>query len=151
MTTIKSILHPLASTDGLVIKLISVAGAFLAAHFGQIDKYIVGVFILLVIDMVTGVRASVVKKKERVESRRLYRTVEKFVVYSLAIIASYVVEVIFISGDAIWEKGLTYVAAAIIAAVELRSVYENVSTIVGQDLWEAIKDRVYGMLGVKPK
>lgn len=119
--------------------------SFLNTSF--ITKIIVATFILLLpikavaltlgflifADLFTGIWKAI-KNKEQITSRKMSETVSKMVLYQLAIIVAFVAETYIFFGIPI-----TKVASGYIASTEIKSIFENIGTITGIDLWEKIK------------
>ncbi|KAF0193986.1 MAG: Uncharacterized protein FD166_3612 [Bacteroidetes bacterium] len=105
-----------------------------------IKNFVHLVAILITIDFITGIWASL-KVGEKITATRMGKTVNKLLLYSLAIIASYVLQ--RIADDGI---GLARICALYIGATELKSIYENISRVFGFDLfgqlWTLIKVKV---------
>lgn len=128
----------------VVLKAIGVGAASASAFFGHIYDFLLLTGVLVGIDFITGAWMAV-KSGQKFSSSGMKRTVEKTVLYCIAIVATYLVEQVFISdyaGDA--RFGITYLCAGFIAATELQSILENVGKLTGIDIWGRIKDTVLG-------
>lgn len=102
--------------------------------FTPIAPFIVVAITLVFVDTITGVRASM-HRKDKITSRGFFRTVEKIMVYTAAILGCEAVRVVFIPGVPI-----TYGAALAIATTELKSILENTTVVSGTKIFEKIKD-----------
>lgn len=114
----------------------SLVAAFLFLHILPIAQFIAIAGLLVTSDWVTGIWAAY-KRREKITSKGLRRTVEKILMYSLAIFITMVVEVAFFSSH--------YVVAAVslyICLVELYSNLENISTITSTNIIGVVKDVV---------
>lgn len=114
----------------------SLVGAFLFLQILPIAQFIAIAGLLVTSDWVTGVWAAY-KRHERITSKGLRRTVEKILMYSLAIFITMVVEVAFFSSH--------YVVAAValyICLVELYSNLENISSITNTNIIGVVKEVV---------
>jgi phage-related holin len=89
---------------------------------------------LVFADAVTGVVAAK-KRGERITSRGFFRTVQKIVVYMVAILACEGVRLVFVPGIPV-----TYTAAAAISVTELKSILENTRTVSGVNIFTQIKN-----------
>lgn len=73
---------------------------------------------------------------------RMVRTVYKLILYSIAIISTYLVQLI--AGDD--GIGLVRICALFIGATELKSIYDKITKIIGGDvfsqLWQIIKNKL---------
>lgn len=113
---------------------------YLSALAGWVSSFIVpigpflGIVLFLVVaDMLTGVRAAV-KRKERISASGFRRTVEKFVLYSLAIFLSEGMKQVFLP-----SVPVTYATAFAIAITEFKSNVENIENVTGVQIWTSIK------------
>ncbi len=116
-----------------------------------INSFISAVVALITIDLITGVWASL-KNKEKLTAKRMAKTVNKFLLYSLAIIAAYILQ--YIGDDGI---GLPRIVAMYVGAIELKSILlENIPKIMGKNifmnLWQIIKGKIEEMMtGISTK
>jgi len=92
------------------------------------------VIVLVLIDFATGVGAAM-KIKEAVSSRKMRNTVNKFLFYTLTIIAAHIVET-KITSSLPWLK----LVSGFIAITELRSIFENFNRIFSINIWDFIKE-----------
>tara|TARA_R100001377_G_scaffold85295_1_gene71354 strand:- start:31149 stop:31481 length:333 start_codon:yes stop_codon:yes gene_type:complete len=97
--------------------------------------------VLVVCDLGTGVMAAK-KRKEVVHSKGIRRTVDKMIVYFIAILLSQGLMKVF----EIPILNLTYTVSLIIAIAEFKSVIENVETIADLKIWSFIKEKLIGNL-----
>lgn len=94
------------------------------------------VFVLVAVDLFTGVRAAKARKEE-ITSGGLKRTIEKIALYFAAIMLSEgMVQVFFPAVP------LTFIVAAYIALTEFKSNIENISDVTGVDLWKRIISKI---------
>lgn len=98
----------------------------------------VGLVVLVGIDMRTGIKAAR-KRGEDVNSKGMRRTVEKASSYLYLLIAALVMQQLFLKDSPI-NLPLLYIAASLCAAVEFKSISENVYTVTGVNLWTRVKD-----------
>lgn len=113
---------------------------FIAAFTGWASSFFVpigpffGIVLFLVVaDLLTGIRAAV-KRKERISSSGFRRTVEKIVLYCLAIFLSEGMKNVFMP-----FAPVTYITAFAIALTEFKSNIENIETVTGVNIWASIK------------
>jgi hypothetical protein len=95
---------------------------------------------LCMADLYTGIRAS----KKPVHSRGLRRSVEKFVLYVVAILLAEGMGHVFFASN----QFLTYAVAFIVCSIEFKSNLENISIITGQPLWRQLKAAVADKLKI---
>lgn len=123
--------------------------AFLAIFFADIMGALIAVGVLIMADTFTGVWGAwkegykshgtwYLGWKHNITSRKAGRIVEKLILYPLAIIIAKVAED-HLSPDIPWIK----VTAGILAIVEVKSIFENMSIILGYDLWDRIRKRLW--------
>lgn len=94
---------------------------------------IVGLFIFLLFDLITGIRKARLNK-QAITSGGLRRSISKFIEYSIAILASQVFTYIFKL-----DLTLSYYVALFICTIELKSIFENISETTGINLWKVVK------------
>lgn len=94
---------------------------------------IIGLFIFLILDLITGLRKARLNK-QAITSSGLRRSVNKFIEYSIAILASQVFTYIFKL-----DVTLSYYVALFICTIELKSIFENISETTGVDIWKGIR------------
>ena len=109
----------------LLTKLVLLVSAFIA----PIIHIIFGVFFLVMADLVTGVLASL-KRKQKITSSKLSRTISKILVYLVTIIIVHVVNDTILFGNEIVP--LESLVSGYIALTELKSILENLDKISGQ-------------------
>ena len=95
------------------------------AYFSPIASMVHCMLIFLAIDTISGIWASH-KEGQRIESHKLKKTVYKFIWYTVAIMASYMMERTF---HLCWSN-LSSIIGGFICFVELKSIFETQSIIV---------------------
>lgn len=135
--------------ENAVSKVVAIALSAGLAFLTPIWPFLALSFVLSLVDMYTGWRKSRKLHGEPVTSKGIGGTVEKIVLYSLAILLSEGVRLVF-GLDDIWGLNkMTYVVAGLIAWRELLSNLENISAIVEWDLVGQFKERVASFFGKK--
>ena len=94
---------------------------------------IVGLFIFLLLDLITGIRKARINK-QAITSLGLRKSISKFLEYSIAILASQVFTFIFKL-----DITLSYYVALFIATIELKSIFENISETTGINIWKVVR------------
>lgn len=113
--------------------------AFLAIFFADLQFALFAIGFLIVADTFTGIWASWKNYgRESVTSRKMGRVITKIILYPLAIIVAKVAEE-YLSPAIPWID----VTAGIIATVEVKSIFENMSLILGFNLWKRIKQAIW--------
>jgi phage-related holin len=111
--------------------------AFLLLFLGDITAALLAIIFLVFADTVTGVWASI-KNNQYLTSRRAGRILSKLLLYPLSIIVAKVAES-YLTPSIPWIQ----VVSGIIAIVEVKSIFENISLILGFDLWPRIKEALW--------
>lgn len=123
------------------------------AYFAEIQNLFHAVLVFMAIDWVTGVYASfklrtkdiytingVQRKNPWFKASKMRYSIEKFVFYMLAIAVAFVFRKEFIEGIY-----LAKIVAGYIAITELKSIFENISRIMGvkifNEIWGIIKNQ----------
>ena len=98
------------------------------SFFIPIKGFLIFTVFVVFADMATGILAAK-KEQQKINSKGLYRTMEKIVVYFCAIL-------IFEGARNTFSLpfNITYMTAFLIAAVELTSISENIKRITGVNL-----------------
>ena len=113
--------------------------AFLAIFFANIQDAMWALGFLIMVDTFVAVWASWRHKGfESIASRKLGRIVTKLILYPLAIITAKVAQE-YLAPAIPW----TDVTAGIIATVEVKSIFEKISLLLGFDLWKRVKEAVW--------
>lgn len=108
-------------------------GAFVS-YITPVWPYVVTAFVLVIADMVTGLRAAH-KQGIIIKSRGLFRSIEKFVIYFLAIGVSEQMQRTFFP-----YLPVTQVVALGVCITEFYSMLENVEAITGVNILGRVKE-----------
>jgi len=98
------------------------------------------VCVLVVIDMRTG-RQAARHRGETISSKGMRRSVGKIASYFYLMLAAFIMDQIFLKSLPIGQPVL-YMASILCAAVEFKSISENVQTVTGVNLWSKVKERI---------
>lgn len=109
----------------------------LAATLAPIKPLLIACGVMIAGDMITGIFAAK-KRKEPINSADMRRSLTKMVVYQIAIISGFVLEVHMLDNLLPVSK----VVGGVIGMVEFKSILENVSTIAGQDIVKLVMDKL---------
>ena len=93
----------------------------LIAFLEPISVLILWLLIFILVDMVTGIYASIIERK-LITSHKLQRTVIKFLMYSTTVILLHGLNVYMLTFA---ECALAKIGATIICGIEIYSVFEN--------------------------
>jgi phage-related holin len=113
---------------------------FVSGLFAPAWPPFAAVCVLVVIDMRTG-RQAARHRGEDINSKGMRRSVGKIASYFYLMLAAFIMDKIFLSGLPIGEPVL-YMASILCAAVEFKSISENVQTVTGVNLWSKVKERI---------
>lgn len=102
-----------------------------------IHAIMVVVFFLIMTDLIFGIWAAV-KRGERITSSAMRRTISKILVYETVLIAAFVFE-FFLLGGTLFVVKLT---AAIIGAVEMKSLLESANDITGTNIFKEVIKKI---------
>lgn len=114
----------------------SALGAWLFSILLPINSFLIFTIVLVFFDLISGRQAAKVRGEE-IRSRGYKRTVEKIVLYFVAILAAEGMRLVFMK-----SVPLAYLAAFAIALTEFKSIVENVETVTGVNVWSFIKDHL---------
>jgi phage-related holin len=104
----------------------------IVGFFAPIHTLMLVVVALVILDLITGMMAAH-KKQEKISSAGIRRTVSKFLVFEVAILAGFLIQ--YILKDLIPIANLV---AGVIALTEGKSLFENLNVIYGQDLFTKV-------------
>lgn len=134
-TPLDTLSHHFVHDKGMVLlsALLGAAGGFLA----PVQAFLLTVLGLVACDVITGIWKSK-KAGNPITANKLGNTVQKVVLYPVAILISQVMVTTFFK-DVPLAGSLTYIVALFISAVEFQSNIENIGAITGIDLWSQVK------------
>lgn len=112
-------------------------GLSLIAVFAPIQGMILSALALTVADLVLGVYAAY-KRGESITSAGLRRSVSKIFIYELAIMLGYVAQHYMMSDS----LPVSSIVAGFVGLTELKSCFENLNSISGQDLLKSVIDKI---------
>lgn len=113
--------------------------AFISLFFAGLAPALLAIGFLIMIDTGTGIWAAYKEGgKKAITSRKAGRIVLKLILYPLAVIVSKVAEQYLLP-----EIPFVRVTVGILATIEVKSVFENMSSLLGFDLWDRIRERIW--------
>jgi len=107
--------------------------AAIVAVLAPIHALMGAVGFLIMADLFTGIWAAI-KRKEKIKSSVMRRTIAKVCIYQLAVISGFLVEQYMLDEFLPVSK----IVASVIGLVELKSILENGNSILGQDIFKTI-------------
>lgn len=115
------------------MKFLEALLASIIAVFAPLTMVIVTTGVLVFADLITGILAAR-KRGEKINSGGLRRTITKSTIYLTAVCIGFLVETYMI-GEFI---SVSKIISGLIAAVETKSILENLDTIHGSPLFKAL-------------
>lgn len=106
------------------------------AFFAPIYEFIAIIGFMIFADTITGVLAAN-KMNEQIQSRKLFRSVEKFISYGLGIIIAQIVSCYFLQ-----NFPAVQLMAGFIAFIEVKSIDENICKITGHSIFNVILEKL---------
>jgi phage-related holin len=122
--------------DSLKTKYFAILIAYLIFFFSPIVAILIATGVLVFTDLFTGVFAAA-RRGEKVDSKKMARSVSKIIFYFTAIILSRMMETVFFPSIPIAS-----ITSGYIALIEFKSNIENISSITGLDIWKALIDKI---------
>jgi hypothetical protein len=107
------------------------------ALLAPIHALIIAVSVLILADFITGILAAI-RRKEKVSSASMRRTISKLIVYQIAIITGFVLETYLLSSIFPVAK----LVAGVIGLVEFKSILENANCILGGHIFTAVLEKL---------
>jgi len=107
------------------------------AVFAPIKAVLITTMVLTMLDMGTGL-AVAIKKKKRINSSGLRRTIVKVALYEVAVMCAFLVEK-YLIGESI---PLVKILGGLIGLTELISILENVDIISGNKLFQVVIEKL---------
>ena len=150
LARIKSLVTQLVDPSGgaWVAQLAGVSIAAASSFVMPVKHFLFIIGALVVVDMYTGWRAAKKLRGERFNSKGMGGTIEKTVLYMLAVLICRGVDVSFGMDGNI---GTTYVVAGLITGRELLSNLENIGKVTGLDLATKVREAFGHLFTSKPK
>ena len=102
-----------------------------------VHAMMVSVGVLIVADLATGIWAAK-KRGEQIKSARIRDSITKMVIFQVAVITAFVMENFLLEGTI----PVTKIVAAAIAFSEGKSLFENINTITGKDVFGMLIDKL---------
>lgn len=107
------------------------------AVFAPIKAALATVLVLIIFDLASGISAAI-KRKEKIKSSGLRRTIVKAVVYESCLALGYIAETYLLYG----AIPIVKILAGIIATTELLSILENCNCILGKSVFKILIDKL---------
>lgn len=138
----------LSTIKGAINTFFATIVAYLLTYILPTQAIISGLFLFIVLDLLTGSLVAV-QRGFKFEWMKAVKTVYKFILYPLAVIIAHVYETDFAT-----VVPMTSVVAGVIGLFELKSIYTNMSVLLGYDLvgliWDKVKQYADSKLNKNP-
>jgi hypothetical protein len=112
--------------------------AWISLFLAPVRATMIAVSVMVLIDLITGIWAAH-RRKEKITSNGIRRTISKTLAYQIAIFSSFLMEKYFLSGIPVVK-----VVAGLIGTTEFKSVLENLSSITGIDFLQVVIEKFQG-------
>lgn len=135
MNLLTKVYYKSKMTESILTKLgfSFLAGTAAELFFATVEPFIFMVLFLVVADLITGISAAR-NRKEKISSWGLRRTIQKFTLYSIAIVLSQGMEQVFNIPQVV------YIVALFICATEFLSNLENIGEVTGVNVAAKVKE-----------
>lgn len=107
------------------------------AVLAPIHSIIIVTGILIVLDFITGIWAAY-KREEKIKSARMRDSVTKMVIFQVAVISGFLMEKYLLDNSIPVSK----IVAGVIAATEGLSLFENLNTISGKNVFSVLIEKL---------
>jgi uncharacterized membrane protein len=135
--------------DSLTALLGLIIGSTMS-FIAPVQPFLIMAFALIVCDLITGISAAK-RRKDVISSKGIGRSIEKMVMYIIAILLSELFRVTFLTEVAfgmVEQFPIVYIVSITISIRELKSNFENIQVVTGTTLWGSIKDKLTGIINV---
>lgn len=102
---------------------------YLISFFTPIAWWLLAIGFFVIADFITGILKAK-KSGGKIESKKMFRTIPKFVGYGLGIIVAHVITILFFP-----EFPTIKLMAGFIAFIEVKSIDENIKALTGHSLF----------------
>ena len=134
------------SNGGWIAQAVGIAIAAASSFIMPVKAYLYVIGALVVVDMYTGWRASKKLTGAKFNSKGMGGTIEKTVLYLIAILICRGVDVAFGLDGTV---SITYLVAGLVTGRELLSNLENIGKVTGLDLAQRVRDAFGHLFGRK--
>lgn len=129
-----------------LIKFSGIALAWVWSFIEPVTSFLIITGVLVAADMFTGIK-SARKRGDKITSKSARSTVTKLIYYSLAILLTRGMEIVFFEETWIQDHvPITYLVSGVIASIEFQSNMENIGEILGVNIWSQLKKKLSTLL-----
>ena len=110
--------------------------SWIASFIVSVASFLSFTLVIVLVDLYTG-RMAAKHRGEAIKSSGYRQSVKKYVLYMLGILISE----LFIRVFSL-PIPLTYMVAGVVALTEIKSIFENIETVTGVDLWGYVGEKI---------
>lgn len=123
-------------TEDYWIGVIFTMFSWISSFIMSVATFLSFTLVIVLVDLYTG-RMAAKHRGEAIKSSGYRQSVKKYVLYMLGILISE----LFIRVFSL-PIPLTYMVAGVVALTEIKSIFENIETVTGVDLWGYVGERL---------
>jgi len=123
-------------TEEYWIGVIFTMFSWISSFIMSVATFLSFTLVIVLVDLYTG-RMAAKHRGEAIKSSGYRQSVKKYVLYMLGILISE----LFIRVFSL-PIPLTYMVAGVVALTEIKSIFENIETVTGVDLWGYVGERI---------
>ena len=123
-------------TEEYWIGVIFTMFSWISSFIMSVATFLSFTLVIVLVDLYTG-RMAAKHRGEAIKSSGYRQSVKKYVLYMLGILISE----LFIRVFSL-PIPLTYMVAGVVALTEIKSIFENIETVTGVDLWGYVGERL---------
>ena len=123
-------------TEDYWIGVIFTMFSWISSFIMSVATFLSFTLIIVLVDLYTG-RMAAKHRGEAIKSSGYRQSVKKYVLYMLGILISE----LFIRVFSL-PIPLTYMVAGVVALTEIKSIFENIETVTGVDLWGYVGEKL---------
>jgi hypothetical protein len=123
-------------TEDYWIGVIFTMFSWISSFIMSVATFLSFTLVIVLVDLYTG-RMAAKHRGEAIKSSGYRQSVKKYVLYMLGILISE----LFIRVFSL-PIPLTYMVAGVVALTEIKSIFENIETVTGVDLWGYVGEKL---------
>jgi len=123
-------------TEDYWIGVIFTMFSWISSFIMSVATFLSFTLVIVLVDLYTG-RMAAKHRGEAIESSGYRQSVKKYVLYMIGILISE----LFIRVFSL-PIPLTYMVAGVVALTEIKSIFENIETVTGVDLWGYVGEKL---------
>ena len=123
-------------TEDYRIGVVFTMFSWISSFIMSVATFLSFTLVIVLVDLYTG-RMAAKHRGEAIKSSGYRQSVKKYVLYMLGILISE----LFIRVFSL-PIPLTYMVAGVVALTEIKSIFENIETVTGVDLWGYVGERL---------